>query len=186
MVTIDALTRALHHVRRELATVGLLGLLDDIDVELALWPSGWWGELGFVYDRGVGGLAALAGFREGAIYVPYNAPIGRARGVTLRDVLRHEYAHALAWRRPSFVRGRWFRETFGAGYDDAWDEDPAYDAQAFVSAYATTAAKEDFAETFAVVLRESGGARRARLGGRAWAKVQAVRVALRARGRVAA
>ena len=116
VLKLDTLERALRHVQRELEAVALFeGCLDQIEVVLAYWPSGWWGECGFVYDRGVGGIAKLAGFREGVIYLPRNAPISRRRGETLRDVLRHEYAHALAWARPSFVRGAWFREAFGAG-----------------------------------------------------------------------
>lgn len=43
---------------------------------------------------------------------------------------------------------------FRAGEDDAWDEPPAFDPDAFVSEYAATAPKEDFAETFMVVLRD--------------------------------
>ncbi len=154
MLKLDTLDRALRHVQRELEAVALFeGCLDQIEVVLAYWPSGWWGECGFVYDRGVGGIAKLAGFREGVIYLPRNAPISRRRGETLRDVLRHEYAHALAWARPSFVRGAWFREAFGAGYDDVHEMRPTYDARVFVSEYATKSPKEDFAETFMAWLR---------------------------------
>jgi hypothetical protein len=154
MVTIDSLNRALRRVHRELDAVGLWdGKLEKIEVVLSYLPSGLWGECGFVYDRGVGGLAALAGFREGVIYVPFNAPVSRRRGETLRDVLRHEYGHALAWLRPSFVRGTWFRETFGAAYDEEWRARPVFDEREYVSSYSTMRAKEDFAETFATWLR---------------------------------
>lgn len=181
MITLSVLTRALRRVHLELAAVGILDDLEAIDVELSLWPSGWIGELGFVYDRGVGGLAALAGFREGVVYIPWNAPFSRRRGLTFRDVLRHEYAHALAWARPSFVRGRWFRETFGAAYDEAWASRPAFDPDAFASEYATTSPKEDFAESFAVWLRSVTARRPERLGAGVRRKVEAV--AARARER---
>mgnify|MGYP001237383869 CR=1 FL=1 len=171
VLKLDTLERALRHVQRELEAVALFeGCLDQIEVVLAYWPSGWWGECGFVYDRGVGGIAKLAGFREGVIYLPRNAPISRRRGETLRDVLRHEYAHALAWVRPSFVRGRWFRETFGARYDEKWDERPVFDPEAYVGEYATTSAKEDFAETFMVCVRGDV------LGGRVGEKLEVVRM----------
>ena len=154
MVTLDSLNRALRQVTLELDAVGLWdGKLDKVEVVLSYLPSGLWGECGFVYDRGVGGLSALAGFREGVIYLPFNARVSRRRGETLRDVLRHEYGHALAWLRPSFVRGTWFRETFGAAYDEEWAERPAFDSGRYVSEYATTNAKEDFAETFVAWLR---------------------------------
>lgn len=178
MVTLDALSRALRHVQRELDAVGLFeGCLDQIDVVLAYLPSGWWGEYGFVYDRGIGAFAAFAGFREGTVYIPWNSPISRQRGDTLRDVLRHEHAHALAWVRPSFVRGAWFREAFGARYDDVHATRPAFDTRAFVSVYATTSAAEDFAETFAAWLR--GDVRQDRAGN----KISAIDARLRRRGR---
>jgi hypothetical protein len=153
LATLDA---AFQRARRDLREVGLLDdgrYLDRIDCVQALLPT-LAGELGYVYDEGVEGLAKLVGFRPGVIYVPINAPTkAHVPGGTLLDTLRHEYAHAWAWLDRPFVRRAWFRETFGASYHADWPHPPEYDPSRFVSEYACTAPKEDFAETFMTFLR---------------------------------
>jgi hypothetical protein len=74
-------------------------------------------------------------------------------GGTLLDTIRHEYAHAWAWLDHRFIRGAWFRETFGATYHGNRREPPDFDPARFVSEYACTAPREDFAETFMTLLR---------------------------------
>lgn len=73
----------------------------------------------------------------------------------LADILRHEWAHALADRRPSLVKNRRFRDTFGGSYQtsDAVDE---YDPSLHITPYAATSPCEDFAETFHFYLRHKG------------------------------
>lgn len=153
------LEAAFHVVRCELAELGLLDegrYLDRIDCSLSALPS--LETLGFVYDDGVSWLERLAQFEGGVIYIPFNAPVTpRVLGVTLRDTIRHEFAHAWAWLDRPFVRRAWFRETFGATYDGDWAERPAFDPERFASAYACEAPKEDFAETFMLLLRHRRG-----------------------------
>ena len=65
---------------------------------------------------------------------------------SLRDVVRHEYAHALEHHYPRLTgRSARFRETFGEG-----------DNEDFVSDYAKTNPSEDFAETFMLYIRHAG------------------------------
>lgn len=91
---------------------------------------------------------------------------------SLRDVIRHEYAHALEHHYPRLTwRSARFRETFGeGGVDD------------FVLRYARTSPSEDFAETFIGFVRH-GGRRPARFSGktirRKWAFVREVCRAIR-------
>jgi hypothetical protein len=155
-VTAPQLDAAFHVVRCELAELGLLDegrYLDRIDCQFTALPS-IESTLGFVYDDGVSWLERLVRFRGGVIYIPFNAPVTpRVLGGTLRDTIRHEFAHAWAWLDGPFVRRAWFRETFGATYHGDWAAAPDYDPDHFASAYACTAPKEDFAETFMLLLR---------------------------------
>jgi hypothetical protein len=155
-ISMPQLDRAFAKVRSELTELGLLAegkYLDRIDLMRAALPAIT--TMGYVFHDGVGWFTRLIGFREGVIYVPSVAPVQpRTPGLTLVDVVRHEFAHAWAWHDPKRVNGPWFRRTFGARYGKDWPEgEPEFDADAFVSEYATTSPAEDFAETFMTFLR---------------------------------
>lgn len=97
---------------------------------------------------------------DGHIYIP--AVNGSSLGdliagqhTRLTDVLRHEWAHALADRRPRLVSGRRFRQVFGADYestDPVWE----YHPDLHLTPYAASMPCEDFAETFHFYLRHKG------------------------------
>lgn len=74
--------------------------------------------------------------------------------VSLADVLRHEYGHALADTHRGLFRSRRFSDAFGAPHDGVGGR--AYDSLCFVSEWAATDAAEDYAETFALWLRHGG------------------------------
>ena len=101
-------------------------------------------------------LHSIVGYEVGHIYIPkWVLWHGRRqqRG-SLRDILRHEYGHAVAHYYPALINGKRFQEVFGGKYnDDDFSED--WDGD-FVSDYATTCPMEDFAETFMVFLRTKG------------------------------
>lgn len=87
--------------------------------------------------------------------------IGWQPYVSLRDVLRHEYAHALADCHPKIVRSRHFVRAFGGRYTDC--RGPCeYDPEVHVSPYAASCPAEDFAETFMVWLRSRSACSRLR------------------------
>jgi len=104
------------------------------------------------------------GYDTGTIYVPRVSLVrllerlGRRR-TTLRDVLRHEFAHALAYRSGSLVRDwKRFEQVFGAHHDGEYEVGIPGDH--FVTGYAATSPCEDFAETVMCYLRYGGeGAR---------------------------
>jgi len=75
--------------------------------------------------------------------------------VSLKDILRHEYAHAFAFTHKRLIKSKEFRNSFGTFHDDLktkW----IYDSNLFISEYAATNAMEDFAETFMYFLEYSG------------------------------
>jgi hypothetical protein len=73
---------------------------------------------------------------------------------SLRDVLRHEFGHAIADTHRGLFRSHRFSATFGAphNWDFGWEYDPNY----HVTRYAATAPAEDFAEVFMFYLRHDG------------------------------
>ncbi len=73
---------------------------------------------------------------------------------SLRDVLRHEYAHAIADTHRGLIRSEKFGDAFGAAH--SWDFEWEHDPDHHVTSYAATAPAEDFAETFMLYLRHGG------------------------------
>lgn len=178
------LERAYNRVRDELREVRLLvdgRYLDDIECYSHLDPLALIGrECARVYDEGVNWLAGAVGFQPGHIYVFTAAPLeAYVPGGTLVDVIRHEFAHSWAWRDQPFFRRPWFRSAFGARYDEGpWDEPDPFDSREYVSTYATCQAKEDFAETFMVFLRDRRNLSKYRRRPGVYAKLQAVEAAV--------
>jgi hypothetical protein len=182
-VTLKRLNAAFGAVQTELDRRGLWqagSRLQSTDVIWCPWPQLVApAAVGFCFDNPTSAPWRWLGYHGGNIYIPQwvlsHGPWGQARG-SLRDVLRHEFGHALAWHYPALIRrSRQFAAAFGGRYDDPTPV-PGPDA-AFVSEYARTCPAEDFAETFMVYLRQGGRRperlRHARLR-RKWAYVRAV------------
>jgi hypothetical protein len=73
--------------------------------------------------------------------------ISDSAACSLRDILRHEFAHALHFSHPRFIMDAEFRDTF---------LNEEYDQTRFVSEYAAIEPCEDFAETFTYYLKHGG------------------------------
>lgn len=153
-VTYRQLESAYLDVQRELDRAGLwygrTRLMQTQVIWCRLPPPSLWDALGF-FVEGNSVLYRLFGFGPGHIYIPkwvlLHGP-WQNRG-SLREVLRHEFGHALAYYHPGPIRrSRAFTAAFGGRYDDDRREDSANPAD-FVSSYATKNPAEDFAETFA-------------------------------------
>ncbi len=73
---------------------------------------------------------------------------------SLRDILRHEFGHALADTHRALFRSRHFSDAFGAAHDSevCWEYDPEH----HISPYAATNPAEDFAELFMTYVRLKG------------------------------
>jgi hypothetical protein len=114
------------------------------------------GALGFFVHQS-DPLHSLLGYEEGHTYIPQWVLLHgpwQQRG-SLRDVVRHEYGHAVAHYYPSLIqRSSRFTTTFGGRY---FADCPSNGSERdFVSTYAATCPAEDFAETFKLFLRHSG------------------------------
>jgi hypothetical protein len=145
IVTMIRLNRALSRVVRELEHHGLWDeKLQEVDVYLV--PVGLC--YGWQMYRSSGEICVPA--------VSFTRVHDWISGdyVSLADLLRHEYGHALADTHRGLIRSREFRRAFGTHHNDAdeWE----YDPQLHVSAYAASCAAEDFAETFMLFLRYNG------------------------------
>lgn len=148
-VSQDELERAFNKVRKELAAMGVLdegSPLDEVDAYNDYFDI-------------ISGIRRIMGYcyENGDIYIPHtfaSALVGYKRNVV--DVLRHEFGHALADRYQKCFKGV-FKEAFGRKYDDKPAEEDVDDwSETYVSDYATTASREDWAETFELYMKHKG------------------------------
>jgi len=145
IISLSDVERANQQVTREMENLGLWRpRLDDVTVwhvPVSLCCYGWFMPEGDIYVPAVNG-AQLSDFFLGHY-------------TRLTDVLRHEWAHALADRRPRLVESKRFRSVFG-GYYEAPERVRKYDPEQHLTPYAATMPCEDFAETFHFYLRHKG------------------------------
>jgi hypothetical protein len=116
---------SLRHVRRELKTLGFdkKGMLET-KVSRTLIPS----------------LRRQAYFHKGEIFIP----ILQSRK-NVRDMLRHEYGHALLYYFPEIMATKGFRNFCNSS-----------DINDYVSRYAMTNPDEDFCETLMKYMKHGG------------------------------
>jgi hypothetical protein len=180
--------KSLKKVQRELIALGIFhGLLDEIELCVSRIPSWAATASGWFYDCGVGKLAKFMGYREDVIYLAQDT-VYRADKL---QIIRHEFAHAWAWRNPQFLQKKWFRATFKRSYfGKPWaSRIPWYvRKKAFrsgkywsthASAYATYSPAEDFAETFEVFMRHKNNLDRFRARPGFYRKLKAVETAIK-------
>lgn len=75
--------------------------------------------------------------------------------VSLRDILRHEYAHAIEHHHRGLIHTSRFEDAFNSAHDD--HEEVEFDPATHVSEYAATCVgQEDFAETFMMFAKHRG------------------------------
>lgn len=191
---------AYNRARQDLCDLGLLGdgiYLDEIELYVTQLRESWpgFGAHGWVYDRGSSFWGRILGFQEGTIYLAtQSARSELGPGYSLTDVVRHEFAHAWYWLDPKFVAGPWFKRAFGAPYDSdpddfgakvwtAFDEHPQeFKRIGYYNSYATPYAMyssfEDFAETFAWLLKNHRSIHRLKSRPGLLKKVQAIQKAI--------
>lgn len=155
-ISFKAFSGATDFVVAEMRRVGILhsrSRLWKTDVVWCQWPqiSGL-DVYGFVFDGDNLGWLDRALYEPGHIYIPATSLVRLVpfkNHPSLRELIRHEYAHAIAYHYGGLVRGsHGFRRAFAGHYDDErarrdWDK------RDVVSNYALTSPAEDFAETFA-------------------------------------
>ena len=156
----DELDEAVNEVCDEYRAVGLMTqTLWDTPVHGTKLDLESWGYWGIYYAEGNGGWSML-GFEPGSIYLPLARLKERPAGTrkfrhTLKDVLRHEFAHALAYQGGELVIDNpRFESAFGAHHDEP--ESSCAPRKNYVTNYAATKPREDFAETMMVYVRNAG------------------------------
>ena len=146
VITLKKLNRALADVRAELEKFGFWNpRLANIDVYLTWFGSAY----GWQHYRRSGDIEITA-----FSLCRLCEAIPGSESVPLRDIVRHEHAHAIADTNRSLIRSRQFRNAFGTHHDDI--EPACYDPDQHISKYASTNACEDFAETFMYYVKHKG------------------------------
>jgi len=143
VITYQDVCRANNQVTDELDNLGFWSdRLDKIEV---YWVPASWDHYGW-YSRHIH-IPAITGaqltdFLEGKF-------------TRLTDVLRHEWAHAVADRHKHLIETQRFESVFGGSYDSddaVWE----YDPDRHLTRYAAVNPCEDFAEVFHYYLRHKG------------------------------
>jgi len=109
------------------------------------------------FMHGIGKKEYLLGYEKGSIYIPSVVlnTIFWNNTYTLRDVIRHEYAHAFAhYYRRLIMRSAEFKKVFGGAYLSFTQA--GMDDYSYLTEYAKEMPMEDFAETFMVYVRKRG------------------------------
>jgi hypothetical protein len=149
IVTRSMVERALQDVWRELRRAGLdTPALQRVRIER---PWLLLNERTGYYQPGGAGVIGIPAVSYGRRYEYRRL----APWTSVRDILRHEYAHALADHHPEVVARPEFVAAFGAPYDTEHSAGP-YAFHAHVSEYAASQPGEDFAETVMLYLRVGG------------------------------
>jgi len=146
-ISFKKLVSAHADVQRELRKVGLSGSkLDAVEVFHCNWPQLTMPlALGFFIHRDFG-IGKMIGYRQGHIYIP--RWVFSSGHCALRDIIRHEYAHALVYHYRDAVMTAAFPRTFKKSSHGNSD--------GFITPYAAKCPEEDFAETFMVFVRRVG------------------------------
>ena len=120
----------------------------------------WTDELHEVEVRLVPLSLGCYGWHQGHIHIPRVSgaqlfDLCQGFHTRLTDILRHEWAHAVADIHPDFVDSPRFARCFGGLHDD---DDPVldYDTNHHVTRYAAVRPCEDYAEIFHLYLRHKG------------------------------
>jgi len=146
IVTLNRLNRAVSDVQTELENHGFFdSKLQQVDVYLSLFGLAF----GWCY-YGTSGDIHIPAVSAGKLY---ERVLGRPY-TPLRDVLRHEYGHALAHTHRGLFCSVSFKRAFGSHHDADIKSD--YDPERHVTRYAATSPSEDFAEVFMLYLSHKG------------------------------
>ena len=145
IVTPKRLRQGISQIRRELQQLGFLS--EGVrKVRVKLTPFGT--AYGYQYYGSSGDICipALSLSRFSTLLgYPYTS---------LRDVLRHEYGHAVADLHRGLIRSKKFSSAFGSGH--CFEKREEFHPEVHLTPYAAHSPGEDFAETFMIYVRTAG------------------------------
>ena len=145
MVTFKRLVSANNHVIGELEQLGFYDEhLEEIEVYLV--PVGY--SYGWQYYGSSGAICIPA------VSIVRLWELWQRCSLPLRDLLRHEYAHAVADTHRGLMRSRRFREAFDGAHESS--KATKFDPCKHVTTYAATQPGEDFAEVFMYYVKHKG------------------------------
>ena len=157
IISEDQLNAALQSVHKEFSALGIWNpKVKTYQTNVYLCKIPRINSVGF-FMHDIGKKEYLLGYETGNIYIPSVVldTIFWNNTYTLRDVIRHEYAHAFAhYYRRLIMRSAEFKKVFGGNYLCFQPSNMVDDA--YVSQYAQCMPMEDFAETFMVYVRKKG------------------------------
>jgi hypothetical protein len=157
-VTFNQLNSAVLEVQDEFYQVGLWNEDSQLPRTEVLWcrlpQVVAYEALGFFIPPAAKSLG-LIGYEVGNIYIPQwvlTHGFWKNRG-SLRDVVRHEYGHAVEYHYPMLTtRSKRFKTAFDGPYPGDYEDV----GNIYVSKYSSTQQTEDFAETFKFFVRHGG------------------------------
>ncbi len=157
-VTLPKLNRALNRVWGELKMLGFATKGMD-SVQVSLVPTAGFFSKNCFYNGPYGFFDPESD--AGEINIPsvslsaLQDLLGCRPYVSLSDVLRHEYAHALEHHHRNLIHCKAFERAFGLPHDAAFEAE--FDPDQHVSRYAASCVgQEDFAETFMFYVKHAG------------------------------
>jgi hypothetical protein len=143
VITYQDVCRANYQVTRELYNLGFWS--DQLNNVNVYWMAASWRFYGW-YLRHIF-IPAITGAQLSDFIM--------GRHTRLTDVLRHEWAHAVADRHQSLMDTKRFVRDFGGPYEST-DAVHDYDPDRHLTHYAASMPCEDFAEVFHYYLRHRG------------------------------
>jgi hypothetical protein len=156
LISLRQLNRAIYDAQNDLYRVGLWyegAPLTEVEIYMCPLPRL---QVRGLFYHGENAWSKLAGYYEGKMYIPSIslAHLANTQYDSLRDVIRHEYAHAFAHHYPQLIFKTEFSKVFGGSYN--YEKPSKMHPDAYASEYAKTIPMEDFAETFMIYLKRKG------------------------------
>jgi hypothetical protein len=156
VISLKKINAAILHVQNELYANGLWyegSPLTEIEIYFCSIPRIF---LKGFFMHETSKWDSFMGYKDGKLYIPKLslAHLDNSKYSSIRDVVRHEYAHAFAHQYFVLIQKKAFEIAFGGDYNSAYKKEMPADA--YFTKYAMEYPREDFAETFMLYLKWKG------------------------------
>jgi hypothetical protein len=156
VITLSKLNKALYDVQNEFYLLGLWNEgspLKEIEIYLCSRPRILY--QGF-FMHGASKWDSFEGYFEGKLYISKYCLLNlfKSKYSSIRDLIRHEYAHGFAEKYQNLIYGKAFEIAFSGTYDSGVKT--KMPVETYFTNYAREFPMEDFAETFKLYLKWKG------------------------------